>query len=189
VTEIIINLHHLGEQVPRFVEQHSSFGLRRVEYSAEPELLGTGGGLKQAAWFFDDGEPFLVHNVDVLSSVDLGELLAVHKRTGALATLAVQERPTKRPLCFDAAHHLVGRRVAETQDVIVRAPTGATCLAGFCGIQAISPAIFPLISESGEFSLVDVYLRLASGGRQVLGYRADGAKWRDCGRIADLIPL
>ena len=78
VSEVIINLHHLGDQIPLFLEKHRDFGLRRVAFSPEPALLDTGGGLKQAAWFFDDGNPLLVHNVDVLSDIDLGALLAAH---------------------------------------------------------------------------------------------------------------
>ena len=79
VTEAIINLHHLGEQIPAFIEAHGLFGLRHIEYSPEPELLDTGGGLKEAAWFFGDGRAFLVHNVDVLSDIDLRALAAEHR--------------------------------------------------------------------------------------------------------------
>jgi hypothetical protein len=105
VVEAIVNLHHFGEQIPAFIEKHGRFGLRRIEYSAEPELLDTGGGLKQAAWFFDDGRSFLVHNVDVLSDIDLHALAAEHSRTGALATLAAMPRPTAiAHSVFDGQH-------------------------------------------------------------------------------------
>ena len=126
VTEVIINLHHLRRaDFPPFLEKHDRFGLRRVAYSEEPVLLDTGGGLKQAAWFFDDGNPFLVHNVDVLSDIDLGALLVAHRQSAALATLAVMARPTARPLYFDAAGRLVGRRSPDGSDEFVRVPEGA----------------------------------------------------------------
>ena len=189
VQEAIINLHHLGEQIPAFIEKHGRFGLRHVEYSPEPELLDTGGGLKEAAWFFDDGRPFLVHNVDVLSDLDLRTLAAEHQRTGALATLAALPRPTARPLFFDSLNRLVGRRSATTGDTFVRAPQGEAVPLGFCGIQMISPALFPKMSECGVFSIIGCYLRLAAEGEAINAFRADGSRWRDCGRPEDLRPL
>ncbi len=189
VNEVVINLHHHGEQIPAFMEKHGRFGLRRVEYSAEPELLDTGGGLKEAAWFFDDGRPFLVHNVDVLSDIDLRALLAEHQQTGALATLAALPRPTARPLFFDSANRLIGRRSATTGDTFVRAPRGESVALGFCGIQVVSPALFGKMTESGVFPIVTCYLRLAGENEAINAFRADGARWRDCGRPEDLRPL
>ena len=189
VLEAIVNLHHFGEQIPAFVESHGRFGLRRIEYSPEPELLDTGGGLKEASWFFEDGRPFLVHNVDVLSDIDLRALAAEHLRTGALATLAALPRPTARPLFFDTANRLVGRRSPTTGDTFVRAPQGEAVPLGFCGIQMVSPALFPKMTESGIFPIVPCYLRLAGEGEAINAFRADGAKWRDCGRPEDLRPL
>ncbi len=189
VTEAIVNLHHLGGQIQPFLEKHHHFGLSRVAYSTEPALLDTGGGLKQAAWFFDDGNPFLVHNVDVLSDIDLGALLAAHCDSGALATLAVMDRPTERPLYFDAEGRLVGRRTTGKGDEFVQTPHGKTVSLGFCGIQAVSPVIFKKMSETGAFPLAAAYLRLAGAGEAILAHRVDGAKWRDCGRPEDLRPL
>jgi NDP-sugar pyrophosphorylase family protein len=189
VTEAIINLHHFGEQIPPFLEKHDRFGLRRVAYSEEPVLLGTGGGLKQAAWFFDDQRPFLVHNVDVLSDIDLGALLRAQQFSAALATLAVMARPTARPLYFDSTGRLAGRRSPDRGDELVRPPAGRIEALGFCGIQAVSPAIFDRMSETGEFGITEVHLRLAKAGESILAHRTDGARWRDCGRLDDLRPL
>lgn len=189
VTDAVINLHHHGEQIPAFVEKHGRFGLRRIEYSPEPELLDTGGGLKEAAWFFDDGQPFLVHNVDVLSDIDLRALAAAHRQTGALATLAAMPRKTSRPLFFDTTNRLVGRRSATTGDTFVCTPQGQAAILGFCGIQMISPALFGKMMESGTFPIIPCYLRLSGAGEAILAHRVDGAKWRDCGRPEDLRPL
>lgn len=189
VTEVIVNLHHLGEQIPPFLAKHDNFGLRRVAYSPEPNLLGTGGGMKQAAWFFDDGHPFLVHNVDVLSNIDLGALLLAHRQSSALATLAVMARATTRPLHFDADGRLVGRGSPGKGDEFVCAPHGETMSLGFCGIQALSPAIFGKMRETGAFGITEAYLGLAGAGEAIRAHRVDGAKWRDCGRPEDLRPL
>jgi mannose-1-phosphate guanylyltransferase len=189
VTEAIINLHHRGETIPPFVERHGRLGLQRVEYSQEPALLDTGGGLKRAAWFFDDGRPFLVHNVDVLSDIDLAALLRAHQDSGALVTLAAQARSTARPLLFDADGRLVGRRAAAKSDPFVRPPRGEAVPLGFCGIQAVSPAIFAKMTETGAFPLAACYLRLAGLGEPIFVHRVDDARWRDCGRPEDLRPL
>jgi NDP-sugar pyrophosphorylase family protein len=189
VTEAVINLHHHGEQIPAFVEKHGRFGLRRIDYSPEPELLDTGGGLKEAAWFFDDGQPFLVHNVDVLSDIDLRALATAHRQTGALATLAAMPRTTTRPLFFDTANRLVGHRSPTTGDTFVRAPQGQAAPLGFCGIQMVSPKIFEKVTESGVFPIIACYLRLAGADEAIFAHRVDGAKWRDCGRPEDLKPL
>ena len=189
VTEAIINLHHRGDMIPPFVERHARFGLQRVAYSEEPELLDTGGGLKQAAWFFDDGRPFLVHNTDVLSDIDLTALLRAHTDSGALVTLAAKARPTARPLLFDAERQLVGRRTTERGDIIVRPPHGGPVPLGFCGIQAASPVLFPKMTEIGAFPIAESYLRLAGLGESILVHRVDKSRWRDCGRPDDLRPL
>ena len=189
VTEAIINLHHFGEQIPPYLTSQENFGLRRVAYSEEPELLDTGGGLKQASWFFDDGEPFFVHNADVLCTVDLAALMQAHRETGALATLAAMARPTARPLFFDAENRLVGRRSASKGDELVRAPHGESSPLGFCGIHVASPAVVRELTETGGFPIAGSYLRLAAAGAAILTHRVDGAKWRDCGRLEDLRPL
>jgi len=187
VSEVIINLHHHGDQIAAWVEAQPNLGLR-VAYSREQDLLDTGGGLKQAAWFFSGAEPFLVHNVDVLSDVDLGSVVQAHNASGALATLVAMQRPTMRPLIFGADGQLVGR-VGARGESLVRDAAEPRQLLGFCGIQVISPALFPRLSETGAFSIIDAYLRLAAEGASIRAFRADGSRWRDCGRPEHLRPL
>ena len=104
--EIIINIHHFGQQIIDFVAENQSFGIR-IEFSDERDkLLDTGGGIKKAAWFFNDGEPFLVHNVDILSNIDLRELLAFQKGSSSVATLVCSKRQTSRYLLFEGSGHL-----------------------------------------------------------------------------------
>lgn len=188
--EVIVNTHHFAGQVRAFIESRSpeSFGLWRIAISEEDELLDTGGGLKKAAWFFDDTMPFLAHNVDVLSDIDLAAFITAHTESGALASLAAMPRETSRPLLFDADNKLVGR-VTTGGPKLVRSIDGEPVALGFCGIHAISPALFPHISETGSFSIIDAYLRLASHGVNINAGRVDGAKWRDCGCREDLRPL
>lgn len=179
VTEIVVNLFHLGERIVEFLASKNDFGLR-LAFTREAELLDTGGGLKNAAWFFDDGRPFFLHNVDVLSDIDLGELLRFHERAGALATLAVQRRPGARQLLFDGDGNLCGRESPEGMEWARGPRSGGERLA-FTGIHVIDPAVFPKMTETGAFPILRTYLRLAGEGERIVAYRADGRYWQDIG--------
>lgn len=183
VTEIIVNVHHFANKVIEFLHAKSNFGIR-IEVSREDDLLlDTGGGLRKAAWFFHGSEePFLLHNVDVLSNIDLEKMLQTHKQQNALVTLAMQQRESSRQLLFDQDLQLCGRRIGrDAQPTLVRPSRNAQELA-FCGIHVISPRMLQLITEDGVFSIIDTYLRLAGAGEKVAGFRADKYYWRDLGR-------
>ena len=190
ITEAIVNTHHFADLVADFLAAHRNFGMR-IEISREEVLLDTGGGLKQAAWFFLEGaerdQPFLVHNVDVLSNIDLGLLLRQHRQSDALATLAVQERATSRYLLFDGEGLLCGRRAGrDGEPELARAADRPDALA-FCGIHAISPRLLSLLEEEGEFPIIPAYLRLAARGEKIAAFRADACRWRDLGRPESLL--
>jgi NDP-sugar pyrophosphorylase family protein len=188
VTEAIVNTHHYAEKISQYLAANGNFGMR-IEISYEKELLDTGGGLKKAAWFFLGGKspddpslaPFLVHNVDVVSTIDLKAMAELHEAQDVLAMLAVQDRTTSRYLLFDEQGVLCGRRKGnDGAPEMARAAGSARALA-FCGIHVISPRIFGLMTETGVFSIIDVYLRLAAQGERITAFRADVAKWRDLG--------
>ena len=188
VSEAIVNTHHYAEMIEEYLRANNNFGMR-VEVSREDELLDTGGGLKKAAWFLLEGsaegrpdEPFLVHNVDVLSTIDLGAMVRAHRESGALVTVAVMERETSRYLLFDREGRLAGRRRGpDGEPEWVGLGQEATALA-FCGIHVISPRIFAEMKQEGAFSIIDAYLDLARRGERVMAYRVDGAHWRDLGQ-------
>ena len=180
IHEVIVNVHHFADIVVEYLKANRNFGIR-IEVSREDVLLDTGGGLKKAAWFFqDDPEPLILHNVDVISTIDLGRMARFHQEHGELATLAVQDRKTSRYLLFDEQLHLCGRR-AEQKDEIARPASQMSALA-FCGIHVISPRIFSLMKEEGVFSIIPPYLRLAAEGENITGFRADEYYWRDLGK-------
>ncbi|MDE3110045.1 MAG: nucleotidyltransferase family protein [Acidobacteriota bacterium] len=186
IREVIVNAHHFGGQIAAYLKENRDFGMR-IEISYEEILLDTGGGLKKAAPFFLAGaagldQPFILHNVDVISAIDLRRMIQAHQASGALATLAVQERETSRYLLFDEQMQLRGRRSgSNANDELVAASTRAVPLA-FCGIHVISPRIFSLMTEQGAFSIIDVYLRLAAAREKVMAFRADEYYWRDLGK-------
>ncbi|HEY1424640.1 MAG TPA: nucleotidyltransferase family protein [Candidatus Acidoferrum sp.] len=183
VTEFIVNVHHFADQVVQFLESKNNFGMR-IEISREDVLLDTGGGLKKAAWFFQENnsaEPFFLHNVDVLSNIDLAQMAAEHRASGALATLAVQSRESSRQLFFDEGGQLCGRRKRGAADEFVRQAPLLTPLA-FSGIHVISPRFLTLIDKVTVFSIIDTYLHGASRGERICAYSADRAYWVDLGK-------
>ena len=186
VREVIINTHHFAELIVEYVKQNESFGMR-IEISREEVLLDTGGGLKKAAWFFlEDStrldEPFILHNVDVISNIDFRRMLQFHTNRAALATLAVQNRQTSRYLLFDEQLRLCGRRIGQDPPEIVRSSPHLQTLA-FCGIHIVSPRLLPMLTEEGAFSIIASYLRLAGEGGTIVGFPADEYDWRDMGTI------
>ena len=190
VREVIVNAHHFADMIVDYLKQHNNFGLQ-VEVSREEVLLDTGGGLKKAAWFFlqdssAKDEPFILHNVDVISNVDLGRMAEYHAAHNALATLMVQNRKTSRYLLFDEQGNLCGRRSPGGRaDEIVR-PTQRPQPLAFSGIHIISPRLLPMITEEGVLSIITTYLRLAAQGEKIAAFCADESYWRDLGNPESL---
>jgi mannose-1-phosphate guanylyltransferase len=190
IREVIVNVHHFADKVISFLSANQNFGMH-IEISREDDLLlDTGGGLKKAAWFFlQDGaadEPFLLHNVDVVSTIDFERMLQVHERSGSTATLAVQKRESSRVLLFDDALRLCGRRKSRDQEPELVGTVKPTQQLAFSGIHVISKRFLNLIKEDGAFSVIDSYLRAANEGEKVSGFRADEYYWRDLGKLKDL---
>ena len=195
VREVIINVHHFADMILDYLKTNNNFGMR-IEISREEVLLDTGGGLKKAAWFFlEDSspsqEPFLLHNVDVISTIDLRRMLQFHSENHALATLAVQDRESSRYLLFDDQLQLRARHIGPSPSgtaIPGCAPQNTAPLQplAFSGIHIISPRLLPMVTEQGVFSIIDTYLRLAAQGEKILAFRADEYYWRDLGRPADL---
>jgi len=186
VSEVIINVHHFADMILEYLKTNANFGMR-IEVSREDVLLDTGGGLRKAAYFFvgdstRSEDPFIVHNVDVLSTIDLRRMVEFHGAHQALATLAVQDRKTARYLLFDDQLQLCGRRAGNDQEhELVRVVERSQALA-FSGIHVISPRLLRMMSEEGAFSIITTYLRLAGQGEKIFAFRADEYYWRDLGR-------
>ncbi|MFQ5675538.1 MAG: NDP-sugar synthase, partial [bacterium] len=188
VSEVIINLHHFPEQVEDFVARRNRFGIH-IEFSHEEVLLDTGGGLQKAAWFFDDGRPFFVHNVDIVSDIDLKKMYDFHLARNSLATLAVNRRETQRFLVFDQDLLLCGwKSLRVNKEAMSRKPSGTAHHLGFCGIQVISPAFLKKMTEEGVFSIITSYVRLAGEGEKIIAFRTDESSWRDVGKLDELRP-
>jgi NDP-sugar pyrophosphorylase family protein len=186
VNEVIINVHHFADLVLQYLKAHNNFGMR-IAVSQEQVLLDTGGGLKQAGFFFTEGadhhsKPFILHNVDVISNIDLRRMVQFHRENQALATLAVQERETSRYLLFDERLELCGRRAARDSEPEIVRPAAHPRALAFSGIHVISPRLLGMMTEEGVFSILATYLRLAGQGEKIVAFRADEYYWRDLGK-------
>jgi len=159
-TQIVVNVHHHAQQIIDFMK-NNSFNAQ-IDISDETErLLDTGGALVHARKFLDQGDPFLVHNVDIISNIDLHYLYQYHLNSGALASLAVSKREASRVFLFDEQMALSGWRNMVTGKVILTNPSKVLTAFAFSGIHVISPEIFKHLPPKGEFSIVDAYLKIS----------------------------
>lgn len=230
VTEIIINVHHHAEQMKSFIDQMNYPGVAFYVSDETDQLLDTGGGIKKARDFLDGNEAFFVHNIDIISDIDLKAMLNVHNNSDALATLAISKRKGYRYFLWDHAflygwqntktgatilcgdpYNTTGESVSlpksptttasekRSSDLRVKAPPFSLKSSrdphqnihndikrrAFSGIHIIEPCIFDLMTETGVFSITDVYLRLAASHR-ITNFEHDHRHWFDIGTPENL---
>jgi len=191
IREVIVNLHHFAEMIIEYLKTNGNFGMR-IEVSREEVLLDTGGGLRKAAWFLLEdssafGEPFILHNVDVLSTIDFRRMVQFHTEHQALATLAVQSREASRYLLFDEQLRLCGRRAGHDDKTELVRPAQQVQALAFSGIHVISPRLLTKMTGEDVFSIIDCYLQIAAHEEAIVAFRADEWYWRDLGRPDNLM--
>ncbi len=182
--EIVINVHHFANQIVDFLKANNNFGLKVWISDEREELLDTGGGIKKAAPYFD--EPFLVHNADILSNVDLKALYEFHLGSGNDATLLVSSRKTVRYLLFDKENRLQGW---VNKDTLQTKPEGFAYQPeiqkeyAFGGIHVISPTLFNYMEDgwTGKFPIMDFYLQTCREAR-LGGYAKEDLQLIDIGK-------
>lgn len=185
VDEIIINVHHLADQLMEYVATKRWEGFK-IEISDETEkLLNTGGGLKKASSFFDKEEDFVLMAVDILTDLDLTQMIAAHKEKDSLVTLAVKKRQTSRDLVFDSEGLLAGWKHNTTGETKTVKGKQALEGFGFSGVHVISPKLFDLITEQENFSIVDLYLRLAES-EKISAFEHSEGRWIEFGRVENI---
>jgi NDP-sugar pyrophosphorylase family protein len=187
IKEIIVNVHHFAEQIIDLIKTNNGFG-SKISFSDETnEVLETGGGIKKAAWFFEESkEPFVVMNVDILTDMNLGNMIFQHKKENPLATLAVSSRKTSRYFLFDEMNHLCGWENVHTGEKKISKESKVYTQKAFSGIHLISPEIFSLIRMQGKFSMVDVYLELAKT-LTIAAFDHSASKFIDVGKPESVI--
>ncbi len=183
--DIIINVHHFADQILQFLEEKNYFNINITISDERDQVLETGGGLKKARPFFR-AAPFILCNTDIITNVDLKKMYDAHLEKGALVTLATRHRSTSRYLIFDEENMLVGWQNIKTGEVkMCRAQKGKLELRAFSGIHVIDPGLFDLMTQTGKFSIIDVYLK-AAADHQIYSYNHDSDIWMDVGKKENL---
>lgn len=184
--EVIVNVHHFADKIIEYLKSKNNFGMH-IDISDERELLlNTGGGLKKASWFFNDGKPFLVYNVDVLSDIDLHKLYRTHLLSNSTITLAVRNRDSQRYFLFDNENILCGWKNIKTgETIITRQSESKLKTLANSGIQIIDPQIFNLMPDEKVFSVIDLYLKLAPDYK-ITAFNHDDTYWLDLGNKENL---
>ena len=185
IEKIVVNVHHFANQIISFLEEND-FGVKTIISDETDEVLETGGGLLKARPLLEDADDILVMNVDILTDINISELIERHSENGALITLAVSDRESSRGLLFDAQLQLCGWHNKKTgEEKIVQERESLTDYA-FSGIQVISSRAFPLIKQRGKFSIIDTYLDLAAT-QKVLAYDHSGNILLDVGKPESIV--
>lgn len=178
---IVINVHHFASQIIDFVK-NNDFGVR-IEISDESQLLlNTGGGLKNVKKFFNEGDNFLIHNVDIFSDLDLKALFEYHCTTDNVATLAVMHRESSKHLLFDTENRLCGWRDIKNDKSIITIERNNYNEMAFSGIYVCNYQIFDLIDNQGSFPIIPELLKISKQHR-IGGYIHDNNKVLDVGKI------
>ena len=181
-SNIIVNVHHHSAQVMEFLKRNQFHGTNISVSDESGQLLDTGGAIFKARWFLDGKDPFLVHNVDIISDISLQSVLAEHMAKGGLATLSVSHRQTKRYFLFEDILRLRGWTDTSSGEIKWAGnPIKQPQQLAFNGIHIINPEIFSLIDEEGRFSIIDTYLKLA-GEHPIFGHVQSGKTWFDLGK-------
>ncbi len=182
IEAIIVNVHHYPDQIINFLREQKNYGGRVVISDEKRHLMDTGGAITHAAWFLDDGNPFLVHNVDVYTNLNIRELIDCHLKSDSLVTLAVKDRPTSRSLLFNDQLRLIGWRHNETgEEIYIKDEQQVAYSYGNSCVQVIQPEFFNLVNHDSPFSLTKSYLDLARD-HLVRGHVHNDDYWFDLGR-------
>jgi len=177
--DIVINIHHFAYKVEDEVAKLNSLGFRISISDEREKLLETGGGLYKARWFFDNN-PFLVYNVDIISDLDLTALYNYHLEKKGLATLAVRPREGSRFFLIDKAGIIRGwRNIATGEQILALPDSDDLTEIAFSGLHIVEPGIFSYM-EDGKYTMVDIYLKLASENN-IYTYPNDNGYWGDIG--------
>ena len=167
---IVVNTHHHYEKIIDYLDGGKPFGLK-IDVQVEPEILGTGGGIKNTEGFWDD-DPFIVINSDILTDIDLGPAYDAHRESKGLVTLILHDREPYNQISIDHSGKITD--IASSNDPERLA---------FTGIHIMSPELLSHIPEEGFSDIIDCYLTLIRSGKEVRYHINEGHYWSDIGTV------
>jgi NDP-sugar pyrophosphorylase family protein len=188
IINVVVNVHHFANQIIEAIQQNNGWGSNIIVSDEQDEVLETGGGLVKAKKHLQTQQNFVVMNVDILTNLNLNNVIQQHQKTNALATLAVSQRETARYFLFNQNMELSGWQNKNTGEVKPYSLTNITPLSpfAFSGLHVINHSIFNHIQQQGKFSMVDVYLSLMNQ-HKIIGYNHTGSLLIDVGKPESII--
>jgi MurNAc alpha-1-phosphate uridylyltransferase len=181
ITDVVVNVHHFADQIIVAINKNKGWGSNVVISDESNEVLETGGGLLKAKEMLQNDKPFITLNADILTDLNLTNLLAFHKKNKALITFGVTNRTTSRYFLFDDANRLCGWRNVNSGEERISIQKDDLIEKAYSCAVVFQPGIFDLIPQRGKFSLVETYLSLAAG-HLILGYDHSGDRLVDVGK-------
>ncbi|NPD44424.1 MULTISPECIES: nucleotidyltransferase family protein [unclassified Lentimicrobium] len=182
MTDIIINIHHYGEQIISYLKENKNFGCNIIISNEREELLDTGGGLKKALNLLENEEDLLVHNVDILTDFDLNKLINHHQNSNSKVTLLVQNRRTSRYLLFDEHNKLKGWtniKTRKTKPENIKVENYKPF--AFNGVHVINKSTLPYFNVDNAFPIIPVYIQM-SQSEEISALEIDESFWMDLGK-------
>ncbi len=186
IRNVIVNVHHFANQIIDTIQQNNGWGSNVFISDETDEVLETGGGLKRASGFFKSVDHFVVMNADILTDLNLTAMLQQHIQQQPLATLAISNRNSSRYFLFNNNDMLCGWSNDKTGEQRISTTASSMHKMAFSGVQIISTQLLPLITHTGKFSIVDVYLALAKN-YTIKGFDHSGSKFIDVGKPENIV--
>ena len=186
ITEVVVNVHHFANQIKEAIKENDGWGSNISISDETKEVLETGGGLMKAQYLLEGDEPFISLNVDILTNLDLGKLIAYHQQHRPLITMGVTNRKSSRVLLFDEENRLCGWKNAQTGEEIISIPKPNLIERAYSCVVVYEPKIFSLIQQQGKFSIIAAYLDLAAAN-SIIGFDHSGDKLVDVGKPESVV--
>jgi NDP-sugar pyrophosphorylase family protein len=186
ITEVVVNVHHFANQIKEAIKENDGWGSNISISDETKEVLETGGGLMKAQYLLEGDEPFISLNVDILTNLDLGKLIAYHQQHRPLITMGVTNRKSSRVLLFDEGNRLCGWKNAQTGEEKISIPKPNLIERAYSCVVVYEPKIFSLIQQQGKFSIIAAYLDLAAAN-SIIGFDHSGDKLVDVGKSESVV--
>ena len=181
ITEVVVNVHHFANQIREAIKENDGWGSNISISDETEEVLETGGGLMKAQHLLEGDGPFISLNVDILTNLDLGKLIAYHQQHRPLITMGVTNRKSSRVLLFDEGNRLCGWKNVQTGEEKISIPKPHLIERAYSCVVVYEPKIFSLIQQQGKFSIIAAYLDLAAAN-SIIGLDHSGDKLVDVGK-------
>jgi len=187
INDFLINVHHFGQSIIDYLDDNDNFGVNVTISDEREKLLDTGGAILKAKNFIRGSDPVLVHNVDIISDINIQDLQEYHNASNSIATLCVRKRDSGRGLLFNDIMHLVGwTNVKKHEFKWVNNDHEDYKIFAFSGIYMIAPNFADLISQTGSFSIIDSWLKIARN-ITISGFIDSSPTWHDLGTIEKIV--